>query len=97
MKHLNHPHAPSSSFTIYPNVYDNFGESKEDEFTDAVTTLPPKITPTPYLQVHKPVASFPNRLKGNKDQTILTRLGRIYPRSRLKSPCWMLSSIYAQV
>jgi len=83
---------PSSSSVISLVTVDDSRESKQDEPTDTVTTSPTKTTLTLLLQVKKTTVPFSNMLKGRKDQAILIKLGRPYPRSRLTYPCRMLSS-----
>ena len=46
---------------------DNFEESKEDDSSVTVTIPPPKTSPTPHMHVQKPIAFFPNQLKGKMD------------------------------
>jgi len=62
---------------------DDSGEFKEDEPTAIVTTLPPKTTSTPPIQVQKPIALFPDRLKGKKDQTHIDKIKETFSQVKI--------------
>ena len=75
MKHLNHPYP---HLLLFPSANDNSRESKKDEPTYIVITLPLKATPTPSLQIQKPIVPFPNRLKGKKEQAYINKMREIF-------------------
>lgn len=70
-------------FTFVTITIDYSEKSKEDEPTIIVTTPPHNSIATPPLQVQKPIVPFLNWLRGKKDQIILTRLRRLFLRTKL--------------